>query len=299
MGRGRDGGVTPQGKGTVGPLQGRGLTRRHFCRAVTGLAALGCWHSTVVRRIHAAARSPADRTPSATPLAALHRPVLRVPATTRNGAHVPIVVEMDHPMHPDHYVASVHLRNDSDPIPSKGIFHFTPANGRVYLAVQARMHSGTSTVQAVAVCTQHGRWVEQRAITIPEGAGGCATAAPAAAAAPSALHPPVLRIPALVARRPIHQGDIIHVQVKIKHPSHTGLAFRDGTFVQVSPPFYLEEMRVFYGERLVSRYEMTPAISDNPFITFALRVTEAAPVRVVFTNNHGQQFEAVTSLGLS
>jgi hypothetical protein len=58
-------------------------------------------------------------------------------------------------------------------------------------------------------------------------------------------------------------------------------------------------MKVYYGDHLVSRYEMTPAISDNPFITFKLRAMEESAIRIVMTNSRGQQFQAIQEVVFS
>ena len=78
-------------------------------------------------------------------------PALGLPQLTQNGAKVPITVEMAHPMEAGHHVTSLRVVNDRDPIPLKGEFHFTPPNGQVYLAFQARLDEGRSMVQASAV----------------------------------------------------------------------------------------------------------------------------------------------------
>lgn len=87
--------------------------------------------------------------------------------------------------------------------------------------------------------------------------------------------------------------------MKLKHPNRTGLILRGSTFQQGDDPFYLKEMKVFYGNRLVSRYEMTPAISDNPFITFTLKALEESAIRIVLTNSRGQQFQATKDVVLA
>lgn len=242
-----------------------------------------------------------DNSNQPTPLEQAYPLVLKVPPFTRNGANVPIVVEMRHPMDPDHYIKSLQILNEADPIPSKGIFHLSPANGRAYLSMQARMNSGTSTVLAVAECTRHGRWTTNRPITIPEGEGGCATGTEGDdhLSSDDGIRPPVIRIPELVERGQIRRDEIIRVQMNVKHPSRTGLTHQGTTFLQTAHPFYLKEMKVFYGDRLVSRYEMTAAISDNPFITFALRASEQSAIRIVVTNNRGQQFQATQKVVLA
>ena len=230
-----------------------------------------------------------------------HLPALGIPSFTRNGAHVPVVVELANPMEPDHYISSLQIQNEGDPIPSKGTFHPSPANGQAYLATQVRLRSGTSSVMVIAECTQHGRSVVRESITIPEGAEGCASVADGKEEpeAHDDIPPPVIRIPELVARGRIQRGEIIRVQLQVKHPSQTGLALRAGKYVQEREPFYLQTMEAFYGDDLVSRLEMTPAGSDNPFITFKLRATKERRIQIVLTNSRGRRFEATEEVALS
>ena len=203
-------------------------------------------------------------------------------------------------MEPGHYIRRVEFRNESDPIPSKGIFHPTAANGEIYFAFQGRMDSGTSTVLAIAECNLHGTWTAGHQITIPEGQGGCATVGvPNEAAGREESVPPVIRIPELVRRARLTKGEMAEVQVKFKHPSKTGLAYENKKFIQVEEPLFVTLMQVFYGERLVSRYEMTAGLSDNPFLKFKLKFTEEKPIRVVFTNSRGRQFSASMAVILS
>jgi sulfur-oxidizing protein SoxY len=230
----------------------------------------------------------------------LHTPKLIVPAMTRNGAHVPIVVKMNHPMEPNHYIGRIEFLNESDPIPSKGIFYPTPANAELYFSFQARMHSGTSNVLVIAECNLHGRQAARHRIMIPDGQGGCATAgSEKQSSQKEEILPPVIRIPELVRRGRLAKGTTTEVQVKFKHPSKTGLAYENKKFVQIEEPLYLTSMRVFYGNRLVSRYEMTPGLSDNPFLSFKLKFTEATPIHILLTNSRGQEFSTVTEVVLS
>ncbi|HWO41595.1 MAG TPA: thiosulfate oxidation carrier protein SoxY [Candidatus Eisenbacteria bacterium] len=233
-------------------------------------------------------------------LAEIHTPKLIVPAATGNGAHVPIAVKMNHPMEEGHRIVRVEFLNESDPIPSKGVFYPTPANGELFFAFQARMHSGTSAVVAVAECNLHGPWAARRTIAIPEGQGGCATAGNAKQAAEEdAILPPVIRIPELVRRGRLKKGETAEVQVKFKHPSKTGLAYENHRFVKVEDPLYLTLMQVFYGDRLVTRYEMTAGLSDSPFLKFTIKFLEEKPLRILFRNSRGEEFKAVTEVVLS
>lgn len=242
----------------------------------------------------------ADDPDPLSPSEQLHVPLLKIPAFTSNGGKVPIVVEMRHPMEPDHYVTTLHVVNGRDPVPLKGVFHFTPANGQVYLAFQARMDQGVSEVLATAECNLHGPSSTARSIEIPSDAGGCAAPAPPLVrTGGDEILPPRIRIPELVKRGRIRRDEIIHVQLEMRHPSRTGLVRRNGKLVQESEPFYLTEMEVFYGDERVSRFGMTAALSDDPFITFKLRARREGLLRILLTNSRGKRFEATQPMRLS
>ncbi len=257
------------------------VARRAFLLAgAAGLAWLGPWRQG----------APAAAAP---PRVCDHgSPHLRLPALTENGAKVPITVEMDHPMEADHHVTVVRVVNDRDPVPSKGEFQFTPANGQVYLAYQARLDDGPSMVRVGAECTRRRQWSSTAKLQVASGGGGCAGTAPAPDQRSTEIRPPVIRLPHLLRGRPLEPGQIIDVQVKLKHPVRTGLALRNGQFVPVTEPFFLTEMEVLYGGRRVSRFVMTPALADDPLITFRLRPEDEGLLRVVFRNSRGAVFEA-------
>jgi sulfur-oxidizing protein SoxY len=274
------------------------LSRRGFLKlassAAVGLWARGAWPaSSAPRRL---AGDPARLSS----FEREHFPALRIPARTHNGAKVPIVVEMSHPMTPDHFIRNVEVVNASDPVPSKGTFRFGPANGVAFVSFQARMDGGDSEVAVTAECSRHGRFVTSRRILIPEDAGGCAgTAPPPGATSPRDVHPPEIRIAELVDRGGIRRGELIHPQLKIRHPNRTGLAKRDGSFEEASEPLYLQELEVWFGGERVSRFELTSALSDDPFITFTLLASREAPLEVRLLNNRGQRFQAAHEIRFS
>lgn len=230
-----------------------------------------------------------------TPTDATHRPMLRVPAGTSNGARVPIAVDVPHPMEPSHRITALEVVNPRDPLPLKGTFHFSAANGRAWVAFPARFDEGAAAVIATAECGRHGRFSATAPVTIAPGAGGCA-GGPPAVVAPDEIRAPVIRIPQLVADGWISAGAMIDVQVKIKHPTRTGLALEGGRWVQASTPFHLTQMDVVYGDEPVSRFLLTAALSDNPMITFKLRAVRQAPVRVTLVNTRGERFEAMHAI---
>lgn len=67
-------------------------------------------------------------------------------------------------------------------------------------------------------------------------------------------------------------------------------------FAKGEPAFYLKKMEVFFRDVLVSTYEMSAALSDDPIVTFKLRAVEEGPIRVVFTSSEDKAYEASTML---
>ena len=100
----------------------------------------------------------------------------------------------------------------------------------------------------------------------------------------------------------ISQGDIIEVKAKIKHPSFTGLTIDETAqspferFVRSVPAEYVKLVEVFYGDEMVSMFEMNSGTSDDPLLAFKLRAVKAAPVRIVVTNHRREVVEATADI---
>jgi hypothetical protein len=104
------------------------------------------------------------------------------------------------------------------------------------------------------------------------------------------VKPPRIRV-----GRKIKKDQVFKVKVRFEHPSFTGLGQVD---TDSNPPFnraipvtYIRNMLVYYGDDLVSRFNMTSAIADNPLFAFKLKAVKEAPVKVVFVNNQGERWE--------
>lgn len=106
-----------------------------------------------------------------------------------------------------------------------------------------------------------------------------------------------LRLP-----RQIEQGDIIEVQIKIKHPSRTGLLLNEAStrpfdrFLREEAAQFIRQVEVFYGEDLVSTVLMNASTSDDPLLEIKLRADREAPIRTVVTNHKGDIAEATEDI---
>jgi len=209
-----------------------------------------------------------------------HRPIIEVPTLSEDPSAVPLQISVNHPMEPDHFIRSIDVRLDKDPVPYKGKILFTPANGRAAVAFQ--MRSGTGGLLRVTVeCSKHGRSVGTKEIRVTE--GGCAGPVEAAR---DRLGNPRLYVP-----ESVKNGEIIQVRAKVDHNSYTGLILKDGKYLREAPEFYVKQMLVYFDNQLVSEFQMTSAVSANPLIRFPLKASRSGTLRVAFVNSEGQRWE--------
>ncbi|MGH2650917.1 MAG: thiosulfate oxidation carrier protein SoxY, partial [Actinomycetota bacterium] len=117
---------------------------------------------------------------------------------------VPIQVGVEHPMEPDHFIRSIDVSLDRDPVPYKGKFLFGPANGRAWVAFQMRSGAG-GLVTATAECSRHGSFAGTKEVRVVD--GGCTTAPENVAR--ERIGNPVLRLP-----QSVKPGEIVEVRAK-------------------------------------------------------------------------------------
>lgn len=215
-----------------------------------------------------------------------HRIALDIPALSEDPTGVPVAVSIDHPMEPDHHIGSVEISLPGDPVPYKGTFAFTPANGRASVAF--KMRSGTGgVVRATAVCTRHGAFTGTREIRVAE--GGCAM--PPDRTGRGRPRNVQIRLPQM-----LRAGETAEARVRVEHNTETGLAFVGGKYVREAPEFYLKEMLVFLDDRKISEFRMSSAISPNPIVRFPFRVPRTGTLKVVFLNSEGHTAEATHAI---
>ena len=106
-----------------------------------------------------------------------------------------------------------------------------------------------------------------------------------------------LRLP-----REIQQGDVIEVKAKIKHPSSTGLKQNLDAdrpferFLRQEMAQFVRLVEVYYGDELVSKFELNSSTSDDPLLGFKLRADRAAQLRVVATDHRRETAEATADV---
>lgn len=94
-----------------------------------------------------------------------HRPTLDAPSLAENPVAVPVRFTVDHPMEPGHFIESMEIVLETDPVPHKGTYRFPPANGRAGVSFPMRSGAG-GTLKAIVTCSRHGRFVGRRELRI-------------------------------------------------------------------------------------------------------------------------------------
>ncbi|MGH7326654.1 MAG: thiosulfate oxidation carrier protein SoxY, partial [Candidatus Rokuibacteriota bacterium] len=173
-----------------------------------------------------------------------HRPTLDAPNLAEYPIAVPVRVSVDHPMAPSHFIESVEVVLETDPVPEKGTYQFTPANGRAWVSFPMRSGAG-GLLKAIATCSRHGRFVGTRELRVA--GDGCASDLDAAAK--DRLGNPKLR----VLRAP-QVGEVVEVLARLDHGSDTGLLLKAGRYVRVRSEFFLKEMHVYLGRQKISEF---------------------------------------------
>lgn len=216
-----------------------------------------------------------------------HRPVIDAPTLAEDPSAVPLQVSVNHPMEPDHFIRSIEVTLDNDPVPNKGTFLFTPWNGRAAIAFPMRSGVG-GLLKVTAECSRHGRFVSTKDIRVTE--GGCA--------GPPEMRRDRLGNPRIRLPESIKAGEVVQVRAKVDHNSYTGLVLKSGRYVRETPEFYIKEVLVRLDDQNLSEFQMTSAVSANPLIRFPIKVTRPGTLRVMFTNNEGQRWEATQPIRL-
>ncbi|HXJ85151.1 MAG TPA: thiosulfate oxidation carrier complex protein SoxZ [Candidatus Methylomirabilis sp.] len=95
----------------------------------------------------------------------------------------------------------------------------------------------------------------------------------------------------------IKPGEIVKVRVLVIHPMEI-VQRKDGKVVDKNYQF-INRVVVTYLDKEIAQFETTQSISENPFFTFAFKVTEPGVLRVTFLDTHGGKYEGTADVKLS
>jgi sulfur-oxidizing protein SoxY len=212
-----------------------------------------------------------------------------VPPVVEDGGVVPISLQLNHPMEPDHYIRSIDFFDENSLIKLKAIARFSPEIGRAQLSTSIRLAKSTR-LKAVAECNLHGRWLSVSP-EVQVGESGCG----AAIARPTLnFSGNILKVKFLGRAR---KGKPRRINLTVKHPMESGITMeKDGKTTRSFPAFFMKDIRVFYGGNLVSEFQLGPGLSNNPVLGFNLQTDKNGPLKLKATNTEGQSFEDSISL---
>lgn len=98
----------------------------------------------------------------------------------------------------------------------------------------------------------------------------------------------------IVVPEHIQRGDVIRVQVVMQHPMDTGF-FRDAN-ANMIPAWFINDVRVRFGDTEIARFEWTSGISKDPMVAFQFRAEQEGTLTVVSKDNRGSEFSGSTEI---
>ncbi len=170
-------------------------------------------------------------------------------------------------------VKAIWIMVDGNPSPLVGAFHFGPAADPHSLKTRVRVDQYT-LIHAVAE-TEDGRLFS--ASRYVKAAGGCS--------APSSKDPEVamsrlgqMRL-RLEGEPVLAEGNTVTANLMISHPNNNGMQMDQLSHLYI-PPRYIQDIKVTYGSEKVMEVESDISMSEDPVITFGLRLHGDGPVHV-------------------
>lgn len=89
-------------------------------------------------------------------------------------------------------------------------------------------------------------------------------------------------------------GDIIQIDAILEHPMATGIGKdKDG---KPNVPHHITDVNVEYDGKSIMTMSMTGSVSVNPFVSFNLKVTKNAPLKISAKDNKGETQEGVKDI---
>ncbi len=102
-----------------------------------------------------------------------------------------------------------------------------------------------------------------------------------------------VRIPAT-----IKAGDVIRVRSLVIHPMER--IERDARGKIIDKKYnYITRVTVTYLGKTVVSFDTTQSVSENPFFSFAVRVTDPGPLKIAFHDTTGATYEGTADITLT
>lgn len=207
------------------------------------------------------------------------REVIRVFLNTRadDASTVPVMINGLIDQSPTDYIKTMYLIVDRNPIPTAGIFRFTPDSGRVKMETRLRFEQ-YSFVRAIAELNDGRLYMSQRWVMA---AGGCS--------APLGKNVDADSLGKMRFRMDdqIEYDKPMLIELQVRHPNESALA-SDLEPDQV--PQFIRNVNVDYNGRPVMSGEVNFSLSDNPVFRFYFVPRAEGELNVRVEDTHDSVF---------
>ncbi|HWP16990.1 MAG TPA: quinoprotein dehydrogenase-associated SoxYZ-like carrier [Xanthobacteraceae bacterium] len=209
---------------------------------------------------------------------------LDMPARAEDAAIVPVTMRVTLPAGDTRELKTLTLVIDGNPAPVAAAFKIAEGAGISTISTRVRVDSYTN-VHAVAELSDGQLYMVK---TYVKASGGCA--APAAKNADEA----VASLGQMKFRQFLRAGEAPasvprEAQIMIRHPNNSGLQ-RDQVTLLYIPPFFVNEMNVWQGDKLLFSMEGGISISEDPNFRFDFRPNGAGMFRVEARDTDGKVY---------
>jgi sulfur-oxidizing protein SoxY len=181
------------------------------------------------------------------------------PERAEDPAVVPVSVRIRRGQTPDHYIKTIHVILDNNPVPVVAVFHMTPDSGRADIETRVRVEQYTH-VRAVAEMNDGALSMSTAYI---KSSGGCST--PAGKDSSGAVTNLGKMKLAIEDNPKLNQP--VMAQLMIRHPNLSGMVMDQITRLY-ERPHYLRKLAVTYAGKQVMTADVSFSISENPNFRF-------------------------------
>jgi len=209
---------------------------------------------------------------------------LEAPYRAEDAAIVPMTIRSELPENSDLRIEKITLTIDSNPSPVAAEFTFGDA-GTVH-AIETRLRVDAYTTVHVVAEASDGKLYMAEAFV--KASGGCSS---------PGLKQTVADIGEMRFRRfeTDPATEVSEAQIMIRHPNNSGLQ-RDPLLNYYIPAFFVQDLALSIGDKLLFRMEGGISISENP--TFRVSYTaEDGPVTVEAIDTKGNTYEGAWPAG--
>ena len=214
---------------------------------------------------------------------------MKAPFRAEDASIVPISVHTKIDQSADTYIKKIHIYVDKNPTPLVGVFELTPESGKGDLAMRIRVDQFTY-VRAVAEMNTGELYMSKSFVR----ASGACSAPPPKSIDDSFANLGKMKIKTI--------GDLEYskpnlVQLKIKHPSITGMQpLRIGSRV-MPPPHFVDTLEVDYNGKPILKANLTFSISMDPAFRFYFVPEEGGVITVKGTDSKKAAFSDTYEVG--